>query len=75
MPFVYRLHYSLALGEVGSRGLGLPYRVFVCLMGLAVAALSVTGAWIWWLKRAKRIGRRSQQLARTAAREGLTSVL
>jgi uncharacterized iron-regulated membrane protein len=67
--WLYQLHF----GSV--RGLGLPYRVFVCLMGLAVAVLSVTGAWVWWVKRAKRIGRHSPQRARTAAREGLTSIL
>jgi uncharacterized iron-regulated membrane protein len=33
---------------------GLPYRIFVCVMGAAVAALSVTGVYIWWKKRAAR---------------------
>ncbi len=41
------LHFgSLAAG-------GLPYRIFVSFMGLAVALLSVSGVWIWW-KRKKR---------------------
>ena len=38
---------SLHMARVG----GLPYKIFVCLMGLAVAMLSVTGVYIWWRKR------------------------
>jgi uncharacterized iron-regulated membrane protein len=40
---------------------GMPMKLFVCGMGLAVAMLSVTGAVIWWRKRAARRahGRRS----------------
>lgn len=46
--WLYHLHWgSITIG-------GWPYRVFVSLMGLAVAALSITGVWIWWRKRAKR---------------------
>lgn len=33
---------------------GLPFRIFVCMMGLLITALSVTGVIIWWRKR--RIG-------------------
>lgn len=33
---------------------GLPYRIFVCVMGLVVTALSVTGLVIWWRKRRAR---------------------
>jgi uncharacterized iron-regulated membrane protein len=33
---------------------GLWYRIFVSVMGVAIAALSVTGVWIWLRKRAKR---------------------
>jgi uncharacterized iron-regulated membrane protein len=40
---------------------GLPFRVFMCVMGLAVAALSVTGVVIWWRKR------RGRRAARSAA--------
>lgn len=29
---------------------GLPYKIFVCLMGLVIAMLSVTGVYIWWRK-------------------------
>jgi len=52
--WIYQLHF----GAVGA--LGLPYRVFVCLLGLAVAVLSVTGVWVWWVKRAKRVKQRSR---------------
>jgi uncharacterized iron-regulated membrane protein len=42
--WIYHLHWgSIAMG-------GLPYRIFVSLMGLAVAGLSVTGVWVWWKK-------------------------
>jgi uncharacterized iron-regulated membrane protein len=34
---------------------GLPYRVFVCMMGLIVALLSMTGFIIWWKKRRGRL--------------------
>lgn len=43
--------YGLHFGVVG----GLWYRIFVALMGLGVALLSVTGVWIWWVKRRKRV--------------------
>lgn len=33
---------------------GLPYRIFVCVLGLAIATLSVTGVYIWWKKRQAR---------------------
>ena len=46
------LHWgSIAIG-------GCPYRIFISLMGLAVASLSVTGVWIWWRKRTKRAAER-----------------
>jgi uncharacterized iron-regulated membrane protein len=51
--WLYQLHF----GAVDR--LGTPYRVFVCLMGLAIATLSVTGVWVWWMKRAKRVRQRS----------------
>lgn len=34
---------------------GLPFRLFVCAMGLLVAALSLTGILIWWRKRRGRL--------------------
>jgi uncharacterized iron-regulated membrane protein len=33
---------------------GLPFRIFVCAMGLVVAMLSVTGVYIWWKKHLAR---------------------
>ena len=38
---------------------GLPMKVFVCAMGLAIATLSVTGVYIWWKKREARRRARS----------------
>lgn len=48
--------FNLHMGSVA--GWGLPYRVFVSMMGLFVALLSVTGVWIWWRKRRPRGARR-----------------
>lgn len=46
--WLYALHWgSWAAG-------GLAYRVFVFILGLLVTALTVTGVWIWWVKRTKR---------------------
>jgi len=33
---------------------GLPYRIFLCVLGLAIATLSCTGVYIWWTKRQGR---------------------
>jgi uncharacterized iron-regulated membrane protein len=33
---------------------GLPYKIFVCLMGLVITMLSITGVYIWWKKRRAR---------------------
>ncbi len=38
---------------------GLPYKIFVCFLGLVVAMLSATGAYIWWKKRQARRFRKS----------------
>jgi uncharacterized iron-regulated membrane protein len=46
---------ALHTGRVG----GMPYRALLCLMGVIVAILSVTGVFIWWKKRGTRApGRR-----------------
>lgn len=45
---------------------GLPYRIFVCMTGVVVALLSVTGVWIWLKKRPARVAKR--RLTRAAAR-------
>lgn len=42
--------YALHFGQVW----GLPYRLFLVLMGPVVCSLGVTGVWIWWRKRTKR---------------------
>lgn len=42
---------------------GLPYRIFVCVLGLVITMLSVTGVYIWWKKRVAR----QKQAARLAA--------
>ncbi|HET9953676.1 MAG TPA: PepSY-associated TM helix domain-containing protein [Polyangiaceae bacterium] len=57
--WLYALHFS----EVG----GLPYRLFVTCVGAVVAALSASGAWIWWVKRRKRTRARSLVREGTAA--------
>ncbi len=56
--------WSEKTGDVISRWLymlhmaavfGLPMKIFVCVMGLVITALSVTGVYIWWEKRRARI--------------------
>lgn len=42
--------YALHMANV----FGLPWRIFVCLTGLFIAMLSVTGVYIWWKKRRAR---------------------
>ena len=37
----------------------LPYRIFVCVLGLVIAMLSITGVYVWWKKQ------RAQRLRRT----------
>lgn len=46
-----------------GRILGLPGRILVSIMGLVVAALSVTGVVVWHRKRAARLQRRSRTAA------------
>jgi uncharacterized iron-regulated membrane protein len=33
---------------------GMSYRIFVCVLGLMITMLSVTGVYIWWKKRRAR---------------------
>ena len=47
--WLYALHMA--------RIFGMPYRIFVCALGFAVALLSVTGVYIWWKKRNARLFR------------------
>jgi uncharacterized iron-regulated membrane protein len=53
-------HWLIALHFGSVRVGGLAYRSFVCLCGLLVAALSITGVWIWWRKRSLRRKRATQ---------------
>lgn len=52
--FVTRWLLDLHMAKVW----GLPYRIFVCVMGIVVAALSITGVVIWWRKRRGRVSPR-----------------
>ncbi|BEP33511.1 PepSY-associated TM helix domain-containing protein [Variovorax sp. V59] len=56
---------QLQLPLHGGRILGLPGRILMSLMGLAVAGLSITGIVIWWRKRRARLVqvRRQRELA------------
>ena len=44
-----------------ARVFGLPMKIFVCVMGLVITLLSVTGVYIWWKKRKARKSSRKQQ--------------
>jgi len=44
---------------------GLPYRIFVCALGLVITMLSVTGVYIWWKKRKARIHANSRSASAT----------
>lgn len=44
--WLYALHMA--------RVFGIPYRIFVCGLGLVLVTLSVTGVYIWWKKRSAR---------------------
>ncbi|KAF0136453.1 MAG: pepSY-associated TM helix domain-containing protein [Methylocystaceae bacterium] len=48
---------------------GLPYRIFVCAMGLVIAMLSATGVYIWWKKRSARRAHVRRRVARPAPAE------
>lgn len=47
--WLYALHFAAVWG--------LPFRIFVTLMGLAVAMLSITGVYIWWRKYTAKQGK------------------
>jgi uncharacterized iron-regulated membrane protein len=51
--------FTLHMAQVG----GLPYRIFVCLLGLLITVLSVTGVVIWMRKRSARLLRRRRPSA------------
>ena len=45
--WLYALHMTRVFGR--------PYQIFVCLLGLCVAMLAITGVYIWWRKRQGRL--------------------
>jgi uncharacterized iron-regulated membrane protein len=47
--WLYALHMA--------RVFGLTYRIFVCLLGLFIVLLAVSGVYIWWKKRLGRVDR------------------
>jgi uncharacterized iron-regulated membrane protein len=53
--WLYALHMA--------RVFGMPYRIFVCALGLAVVMLSITGIYLWWKKRSARSMSASRQLS------------
>ena len=53
--------------------LGLPVQILICLMGLVITALSVTGVYIWWKKR--NIEERSAFRRTWQSRQDLSSAL
>lgn len=56
--WINQLHFgAIAVG-------GLPYRMFVSLMGVLVALLSITGLWVWWRKRTRRADRKASSRVR-----------
>jgi uncharacterized iron-regulated membrane protein len=59
---------ALHLGTV----FGWPYRIVLCLLGLAIASLSVTGVVVWWRKRRARqvAARKHQAIATTSQEQG-----
>ncbi|WP_049309468.1 PepSY domain-containing protein, partial [Pseudomonas aeruginosa] len=46
----YRLQYPIHGGRIA----GLPGRIAIAALGLAIAGLSLTGVYIWWRKRRAR---------------------
>jgi uncharacterized iron-regulated membrane protein len=63
--WLYHLHMANVFG--------LPYRIFVCVLGLIVTMLSVTGIYIWWKKRrARRFSALHRAMAAEALRADMT---
>ncbi|MET0340865.1 MAG: PepSY-associated TM helix domain-containing protein [Polyangiales bacterium] len=56
--------WLIALHFGAVREGGLAYRTFVCVLGLVVALLSVTGVWIWLKKRPARDSRKKLRPAK-----------
>ena len=51
---VARLMFPIHSGQLA----GLPGRILICVTGLVIALLSITGVYIWWKKRIARLARR-----------------
>ena len=47
---LYRMNYEIHTGAV----LGLPGKIFACLMSLFIASFPITGCILWWKKRKKK---------------------
>lgn len=60
--WLYTLHFAAVWG--------LPFRLFVCLCGILIAVLSLSGVYIWWKKRRARAfqSRKMSQNQATSAR-------
>lgn len=56
--------WALHFGDV----FGLPYRIFVCALGLVITMLCITGVYIWWKKRCARMNSRRGPAGRGPAR-------
>ena len=58
----------------GRRILGLPGRILIAVLGVAIAVLSVTGVVIWWRKRRARISASLREPRRGMQRRQIRSV-
>lgn len=56
-----------------ARIFGLPYKIFVCVLGLVVTMLSATGVYIWWKKLLARRFRKTHGASAGAPRESLAA--
>jgi uncharacterized iron-regulated membrane protein len=56
-----------------ARVFGLPYKIFVCALGLVITMLSVTGVYIWWKKRSARRFRKKHGSSAGAPQESLAA--
>ena len=52
---------------------GLPYRIFVVVLGLIITMLSVTGVYIWWKKRKARLHRQGRLVPEGRSDEGASA--
>ena len=52
---------------------GLPYKIFVCILGLVITLLSATGVYIWWRKLLARRLRKTHGSSASAPRKSLSA--